>query len=146
MKYFEDICIGEVMELGVINVPAVEIKDFARKFDRLPFHLSEEAAKDTIFKGLIASGLHTLSLAASIIVDEFLRETSMTGASGMTDVRWMRPVRPGDDLHVRINPISKVAPSAGKTFGTINIELTVHDGSDCPYMTGVVSYLFSIKN
>ena len=102
MRHYEDIAVGEEAELGSRVIERDAMLAFSETFDRLPFHVDEAAAERSMFKGLIASGLHTVSAAAGIVVDHYLRETSMTGASGMDGVRWLQPVRPGDRLRVHI--------------------------------------------
>jgi acyl dehydratase len=80
---------------------AEEIIDFATKFDPQPFHLSEEAGKASLFGGLCASGWHTCAITMRMMCDEFLLETASLGSPGLENIRWIKPVRPGDTLHVR---------------------------------------------
>ena len=101
-KYFEDIVPGAVDEFGSIEVTAEEIVAFARKFDPQPFHLDEEAAKASLFGGLAASGWHTASLMMRMLVDNVLWPESSLGSPGVDELRWMKPVRPGDRLSVRM--------------------------------------------
>ena len=102
MKYFEDISVSEKITLGPRLVDRDAILAFAKQFDRLPFHTDEAAAKDSIYKGLIASGLHTMSITTSIIVDEYLNDKAMVAGLGIDQVRFLRPVRPGERLSVDI--------------------------------------------
>jgi acyl dehydratase len=71
------------------------------KFDPQPFHLSEEAGKASLFGGLCASGWHTCAITMRMMCDEFLLETASLGSPGLENIRWLKPVRPGDTLHVR---------------------------------------------
>jgi acyl dehydratase len=80
---------------------AEEIMDFARQFDPQPFHLSEEAGKNSLFGGLCASGWHTCALAMRMMCDAYLLESASLGSPGLENIRWLKPVRPGDTLHVR---------------------------------------------
>jgi len=99
--YWEDLAPGSVRELGSVTVSAEEIKDFAGRFDPQPFHLDEDAASRSIFGGLCASGWHTCALAMKLTVENFLRESASMGSPGVENLRWLKPVYPGDTLHLR---------------------------------------------
>jgi acyl dehydratase len=99
--YWEDFPAGSVREFGGITLTAEEIMDFARQFDPQPFHLSEEAGKNSLFGGLCASGWHTCALAMRMMCDAYLLESASLGSPGLENIRWLKPVRPGDTLHVR---------------------------------------------
>lgn len=99
--YWEDFPVGSVREFGGKVMNAEEIIDFARKFDPQPFHLSEEAGKNSLFGGLCASGWHTCALAMRMMCDEYLLEAASLGSPGLENIRWIKPVFPGDTLHVR---------------------------------------------
>ncbi|MGH2977039.1 MAG: MaoC/PaaZ C-terminal domain-containing protein, partial [Gaiellaceae bacterium] len=94
MRYLEDYEVGEVTETGPIAVTAEEIVEFASKYDPQPFHLSEEAGKETMYGGLIASGWLTVSLYMGAFVRGSLGKAASLGAPG-AEVRWSAPVRPG---------------------------------------------------
>ena len=97
---FEDFPPGEVVEYGGLDVSADDIVAFAREFDPQPFHIDEEAARATT-GGLIASGWHTSALLLRMNCDAFLMRAAILAEAGVEEVRWKRPVRPGDRLHVR---------------------------------------------
>jgi acyl dehydratase len=99
--YWEDFPAGSVREFGGITLTAEEIMAFARQFDPQPFHLSEEAGKNSLFGGLCASGWHTCALAMRRMCDAYLLESASLGSPGLENIRWLKPVRPGDTLHVR---------------------------------------------
>jgi acyl dehydratase len=99
--YWEDLVPGSVRDLGSVTMDAAEIRDFAAKFDPQPFHLDEEAGKRSIFGGLCASGWHTCALAMRLTVTNFLHESSSMGSPGLENLRWMKPVYPGDTLRLR---------------------------------------------
>ncbi|MBI5275139.1 MAG: MaoC family dehydratase [Burkholderiales bacterium] len=101
-KYFwEDMQPGTVRDLGSASLTAEEIKDFAGQFDPQPFHLDEEAGKQSIFGGLCASGWHTCALAMRLTVTNFLRDAASLGSPGLENLRWSKPVFPGDTLTLR---------------------------------------------
>jgi acyl dehydratase len=102
IKYFwEDLEPGSVRELGSITPSAQDIKDFAGQFDPQPFHIDEVAGRRSIFGNLCASGWHTCALAMKLTVDNFLNESSSMGSPGLESLRWLKPVYPGDTLHLR---------------------------------------------
>ena len=99
--YWEDFPVGNVREFGGVTLTADAIIDFARQFDPQPFHLSEEAGKHSLFGGLVASGWHTGALAMRMMCDDYLLEAASLGSPGLENIRWLKPVRPGDTLHIR---------------------------------------------
>ena len=99
--YWEDFPVGKVTEFGGITLTQEEIMRFARDFDPQPFHVDEEAARHSMFGGIIASGWHTCGLAMRMMCDAYLLESASLGSPGVENIRWLKPVRPGDTLHVR---------------------------------------------
>jgi acyl dehydratase len=99
--YLEDLVVGEVFECGGRTVSREEILAFAREFDPQPFHVDEEAARRSLYGGIIASGWHTASLCMRMVVDGLTSRVVSLGSPGVDAVRWPRPVRPGDTLRVR---------------------------------------------
>jgi acyl dehydratase len=110
MRHFEDFAEGQIYELGEVTVGEDEIVEFARRYDPQPFHVDREAAKHSIFGGLIASGWHTGSLYMGLLVRGMLRESRSLGSAGIDEMRWLKPVRPGDTLRARVT-ITGVKPS-----------------------------------
>ena len=102
MRYFEDFKLGDVIELGSRTISKESILAFAREFDPQPFHTDEEAAKRSIYGGLLASGWHTGSLLMRILNDGLLKDTASLGSPGVDELRWLKPVRPGDALRARL--------------------------------------------
>ena len=103
MRYLEDFKEGQVYELGEETIREEEILQFARRFDAQPFHVDAEAAKKSIYGGLIASGWHTASFFMGLLVRGLLHDTASMGAGGIDELRWNKPVRPGDRLRGRLN-------------------------------------------
>jgi acyl dehydratase len=101
-RYFEDYVPGTVAEYGPIVVGEAEILEFARRYDPQPFHLDPEAAQSGPFGGLIASGWHTAAMMMRVLVDNYFSPESSLGSPGIDELRWSRPVRPGDALRVRV--------------------------------------------
>ena len=101
-RYFEDYVTGSVHEFGSVTVEKEEIIDFARRFDPQVFHTDPELAKSTIYGGLIASGWHTSGLMMRLFADHYLSKAASLGSPGIDELRWKIPVRPGDELSIRV--------------------------------------------
>jgi len=104
--YFEDFSPGWKAEFGPRRITREEMIEFASQFDPQPMHLDEEAAAKTMLGGLGASGWHTCAFIMRMIADGFLLDAASMGAPGIDEVKWMRPVRPGDSLTVRGSVLS----------------------------------------
>jgi len=124
-RYFEDYIAGSVHEYGSIAVEQEEIISFAERFDPQVFHTDPEGAKNTIFKGLIASGWHTCGLMMRLFVDHFLPKVASLGSPGVDELRWNKPVRPGDELSIRVNVMetkrSRSKPDRGIVHSLIEV-------------------------
>jgi acyl dehydratase len=101
-RYFEDYAVGSAFSGGPIAVDAAEIMAFAQRYDPQPFHIDPEAARTSTFGGLIASGWHTVALTMKLLVESYLSAESSLGSPGIDELRWVKPVRPGDSLSVRV--------------------------------------------
>jgi acyl dehydratase len=98
--YFEDFIVGLRRELGSRSLSEEEMIGFAREYDPQPFHIDPEAAARSPFGSLIASGWQTCAVTMRILCDSFLLESASLGSPGVDEVRWTKPVRPGDTLTV----------------------------------------------
>ncbi len=98
MFTYEDFPVGKVIELGPKTISADEIVAFASKFDPQPFHLDAESEQAKLTGGLIASGWHTCSILMRMMCDAYLLDSASQGSAGLDEVRWLKPVRPGDVL------------------------------------------------
>jgi acyl dehydratase len=145
MKYFEDICVSEKRTLGPRAMERNAILAFASQFDRQPYHTDEAAAKDSIYKGLIASGLHTMSVATSIIVDEYLNDKAMVAGLGIDQVRFIRPVRPGDLLSVDIEVQDTMPHPKSDAIGIVRVAVVARNQDGDAVMSGSVDYGFAKK-
>ena len=101
-RYFEDYVPGSVYEFGSIMMEEKEMIAFATRYDPQPFHVDPEAARKSVFGGLIASGWHTGAVSMRLIVDHYLSSVASLGSLGLDEVRWLKPVRPGDELSIRV--------------------------------------------
>lgn len=100
--YWEDFAVGLTREFGGVTVSKDEIIGFAKQYDPQPFHVDEEAARRSAFGGLIASGWMTAGLAMRMACDAFWLEAASLGSPGVENLRWTKPVRPGDTLKMRL--------------------------------------------
>jgi acyl dehydratase len=114
---FEDFPVGRLGTYGPRHVSREEILAFAAEFDPQPMHLDEEAAKKTMLQGLSGSGWHLCSLMMRMMVDGFIGRAASLGSPGVNDVRWLAPLRPGDDLMLEMDVtearVSKSRPETG---------------------------------
>jgi acyl dehydratase len=122
MRWFEDFNVGDVVEFGPVEVTAEEIVEFAERYDPQPFHLDAEAGAASPYGGLIASGWHTVALFMGMYVRGMLLDAASLGSPGVDELRWLAPVRPGDELRGR-STITAMQPSAtnprrGTVFST----------------------------
>ena len=129
-RYFEDFAVGQVVELGSRTVTEEEIVAFAREFDPQPFHVDPEAARESVFGGLIASGWHTGAVWMRLYVDSLLGGTASMGSPGIEELRWLAPVRPGDTLTGRLTVLETTPSAKRPDRGTVRIrgELENQDG------------------
>ena len=116
-RYFEDYEEGSVHEFGSIAVEEEEIVSFGRRYDPQVFHTDPVEATKTVFGGLVASGWHTAALAMRLIVDHYLSHVASLGSPGVDELRWLKPVRPGNKLSLRISIVetrrSRTKPDRG---------------------------------
>lgn len=104
-RYFEDYIPGSMYEFGTISVTQEQIIAFAKDFDPQDFHADPEAAKQTVFGGLIASGFHTAGLMMRLYADHYLSRVASLSSPGVDELRWKQPVRPGDELSIRVTVV-----------------------------------------
>ena len=119
MRYWEDIKEGEVVELGSRTLDKERMVEFAREFDPQPFHTDEKAAEASIWGGLIASGWLTGSVLMRIFYDGYLKDTASLGSPGIDELRWLKPVRPGDTLTVRLTVLETAASRSKPDRGIV---------------------------
>lgn len=121
--YYEDLEIGATDEFGEREVTKEEIIEFAERYDPQPFHTDEEAARESAFCGLVASGWHTAAVCMRLFVDGFLSDVASAGGSGVDELRWHSPVRPGDVLSLRAE-ITEKRPAENPRVGHVHAKLT----------------------
>jgi acyl dehydratase len=123
-RYFEDFAVGQTYASGRMQIDKARIKTFAAEFDPQPFHLDEEVARHTMFRGLAASGWHTSAATMRLLVESELQPAGGIIGIGFDELRWPRPVRPGDELRVETEVI-EVRPSKSRPDqGLIKVRTT----------------------
>ena len=123
--FFEDFEVGTTEEFGEYLVTEEEILEFASKYDPQAFHLSDEAAKATLFGGLCASGWHTCAIAMRMLVDNMPESNKSLGSPGIDELRWTRPVFPGDTLRVKTTVLSKTNSRSRPDLGSLQMQKEV---------------------
>lgn len=124
MRYFEDVDVGDTHKFGSYEVTREEIVEFAERWDPQPFHLNEEAARESIFGELVASGWHTAAICMRLLVKHHLSDRASAGARGVDELRWHQPVKPGDTLSVRTELLDKRPSESRWEIGNVRTKLT----------------------
>ena len=123
MRYFEDLEVGETHQFGEYHVTKEEVIEFAEQYDPQPFHTDEEAAEESAFGELVASGWHTAAMCMRMLADGPLQERAGMGARGVDELRWHRPVKPGDTLHLRTELLEKRISESDPRRGYVNSQM-----------------------
>ena len=136
--YFEDFAPGQKYRGATrLRVEAARVKSFAAEFDPQPFHLDEAAARESLFKGLAASGWHTAAMTMRLLVESDLKPAGGIVGAGFDEFRWPRPVRPGDELWVE-SGILEVRPSKSRPDqGLIKVRTTTYNQDGEPVQVNV---------
>lgn len=136
MQYWEDIEVGAVARFGRYAVTREEVIDFASKYDPQPFHLSDEAAAGTYFGRLSASGWHTGAMTMRMLVENLEKNRQAgLGSPGIENLRWLKPVYPGDTLRVETRVLEKTPSRSRPDMGSYKSEITVFNQDDEPVMS-----------
>jgi acyl dehydratase len=134
-RFFEDFSVGDTFSTGGITFTESMIVDFAVAYDPQPFHLNAEAAKAGPFGGLIASGFQTLALGFRQVLDLGLLRGGSMGSPGMDELRWTRPVRPGDTIRVKGEVVETKPSGSRPDRGTVRIRYAFVNQADETVMT-----------
>ena len=120
MRYWEDFKVGEVEQIGGRLVSKDEILEFARQFDPQSFHVDEAAARQSMYGGLIASGWHTCALVMRMMCDAYLLESVSVGSPGIDNLKWLKPVRPGDTIRAQRTTLETRVSKSKPDIGIVN--------------------------
>lgn len=136
MIYFEDLVVGAEAHYGSYDVTRDEVLEFARKYDPQPFHLSDEDAAKTHFGRLSASGWHTCAMTMAVLARYSVKhQQAGLGSPGIDDLRWRKPVYPGDTLHVRGTIVDKTPSRSRPEMGSYRTETIVSNQDGIPVLT-----------
>lgn len=143
-RYFEDFQVGDVILSEGATLTDSQIMDFAQRFDPQPFHIDAVAAADGPFQGLIASGFHTLSLTFRLLRDTGIITGTSLGGSGMDELRWLLPVRPGDTIRVRVE-VAETKPSRRGDRGTVRLAYATLNQRGETVMTCFMTHIVAMR-
>jgi acyl dehydratase len=138
-RYLEDYPVGLTEEFGPVQVDEAEIVAFGRQYDPQPFHVDPQAAADGPYGGLIASGWQTCALMMRLLAQDYLSAASSLGSPGVDELRWRRPVRPGQPLRLRTTVVEARRSASKPDRGIVRtaIELVDGDGQQVLTMTAL---------
>jgi len=125
LLHYEDFAVGVSRDFGRYQVTAEEIKSFARQFDPQPFHLDEEEGKASVLGGLSASGWHICAMLMRMMVDGYLGQSASLGSPGLDELKWLKPVDPGEILAARFTVLSKRISAKRKDTGIVTMRWQV---------------------
>lgn len=146
MQYFEDIEIGRTQKFGNCTVNREEVMEFAAKYDPQPFHLDDEAAAKTHFSRLSASGWHTCAMVMSMLVENLkVNQQAGLGSPGVDELRWIKPVYPGDTLSCETEILSKRASESRPEMGFFKSKLTVFNQDNTAVMSMISNGIIATR-
>jgi acyl dehydratase len=139
LLHFEDFPVGEVITYGRYRVTAEEIVEFAREFDPQPFHIDEGAGRLSLLGGLCASGWHVCAIIMRMMVDGYYGRTASMGSTGIDEVKWLKPVRPGDVLSCRRTTLEARVSAKRPEMGIVRMRYHLFEaqGDIKAEMTGI---------
>jgi acyl dehydratase len=140
-RYFDDFAIGERIVTQAVTLTESMIIDFALRYDPQPFHLDVEAARQSNYGGLIASGFQTLALGFRMVIETGVFRAASMGSPGFDELRWLKPVRPGDTLHTEIEVTEKRPSSSKSDRGILRIAYSIKNQKDEAVLTFLSMHL-----
>ena len=144
-RHFEDLQVGEVIELGRTKVSKDMILEFAREFDPLPFHLDEKAAKASLLGGLASSGWQTGALSLRMLVDNFLGNIASAGGLGFTDLTWKVPVMVDDTIGGTATIAELRRSKTHPQWGIVGIDFDIRNQKNQQVMTLRLANLVDVR-
>jgi acyl dehydratase len=148
MRYYEDLVVGTTDRFGACLVTRDEVIDFASKYDAQPFHLSDEGAAGTYFGKLAASGWHTAAMVMGMVVEHIQggEPLASMGSPGVDELRWIKPVYPGDTLRVEIELIDKRRSQSRRDMGISRSRYVVFNQHDEQVMSMIGNALMIVRD
>lgn len=143
--FWEDFEVGRVVALGEKRVTKEEIVDFASDFDPQPMHTDEEAARETMYGELIASGMHSNAMLMRMICDAYLLNSSSLGSPGLDEINFLAPVRPGDTLRAQMTCLETRASGSRPDIGIVKVLYELFNQDDTLVLTWCCNQFFGRK-
>jgi acyl dehydratase len=144
-RYFDDFAIGEKFTTRGVTLSESMIIDFALTYDPQPFHIDVEAAKQSNYGGLIASGFHTLALGFRMVLETGVFRAASMGSPGFDELRWLKPVRPGDTLHTELEVVDKKPSSSKPDRGIMRVAYRIRNQKGEDVLTFLSMHLLRRK-
>jgi acyl dehydratase len=145
-RHFEDLAVGEVVDLGKTTITKEMIFEFAREFDPFPFHLDEAAAKASLLGGLASSGFQTGALSLRMLVDSFLSKVASAGGLGFQDLKWKNPVMVDDTIGGTVTIAELRRSRHHPEWGIVKLDFDVRNQKDQPVLTMQLSNLVEVRD
>jgi acyl dehydratase len=145
-RHYEDLAVGEVIDLGTTRVSKEMITSFAREFDPFPFHLDEAAAKASLLGGLASSGWQTAALTLRMLGDSFLNTIASMGGLGFSDLKWKKPVMVGDSIGGTATIAALRRSHHHPERGIVTIDLDIRNQRGEPVMTMQLANLIELRD
>ena len=134
-RHFEDLKVGEMIELDQVTVTKEMIFEFAREFDPLPFHIDEAAAKASLLGGLASSGWQTGALSLRLLVDAFLSKVASAGGLGFENLKWKNPVMQGDTISGTVTIADLRRSASHPQWGIVTLDFDMRNQASKPVLT-----------
>lgn len=139
VRYLEDFAVGQTFSSGRLKMETESIKAFAASYDPQPFHLDEAAARGSLFRGLVASGWHTAAVTMRLLVGSELKPAGGLIGASIDEMRWPKPVRPGDELRVEVEVLEVRRSRSRPEQGMVRARLTTLNQDSEPVQTFIVN-------
>jgi acyl dehydratase len=148
MRYFEDVEVGEVHEFGEYHLTEDEVVEFGERYDPQPFHVDAEAAEESMFGELVASGWHTASMSMRMLVEgpDGGEERASMGSPGVDELRWHQPVKPGETLSLRTEVLEKRPSESRDDRGYVKSRLETYNGDGELVMSWVATTIYKRRD
>ena len=137
---------GSVYEFGSVVIEEQDIFDFAGRYDPQPFHVDPEKARKGPFGGIIASGWHTAALTMRLLVEHYISRVAGMGSPGSGPIRWVRPVRPGDELSIRVTILKATRSRLKPDRGVVRASVETMNQRGEVVMTRIAIGIFRCRN
>lgn len=145
-RHFEDLALGEMIDLGAITVSKEMIIAFATEFDPFPFHLDEDAARQSLLGGLASSGWQTAGLSLRMVTDAFLSKIASAGGLGFSDLKWKKPVMKGDTISGTAAVVELRRSRSHPQWGIVKIDFDIRNQKGEPVMSMRLANLVETRN